>query len=159
MNMLKKYLEQIATQNKIRKTERSCRNTELCNYFSSNSKYKYTDFVAFIQCGVTKGNEEEIYCSSDSGSDTKDKDNSFDSNSEAEFGDNEEISSSSEEEDRNVLQKSPITQITNEANEDMNSSTESNASNSDLELGKLVENKYSRSPMGGKPYVTKFTRV
>ena len=36
MNNLKMYLEQIATQNKIRKTERSCRNTELCNYSSNN---------------------------------------------------------------------------------------------------------------------------
>ena len=139
MSKLKKYLEEIASQNKIRKTGKSCSDAEFCNYTSSNSKYEYTDFVAFIQCGLTKGNDEEIYNSSDSGSDTKDKDTSFDSNSEAEFGDNEEVSSSSEEEDGSVLPQSPTTQTANEANEDMNSSAESTVSNSDLELAKLVE--------------------
>ena len=93
----------------------------------------------FSSVKLTKGNDEEIYNSSDSGSDTKDKDTSFDSNSEAEFGDNEEISSSSEEEDRNVLQESSTTQTSDEINEDMSSSTEFTASNSDLELAKLVE--------------------
>merc|ERR1712215_67939 len=99
INKLKKYLEEIASQNKIRKTENSCRQAELCNYTSNNSKYEYTDFVAFIQCGLSNGNDDQIYNSSDSGSDTKGVDTSFDSNSEAEFGDNEEISSSSDEED------------------------------------------------------------
>ena len=127
------------SQNKIRKSERSCRDTELCNYTSSNSKYEYTDFVAFIQCGLTKGNDEEIYNSSDSGSDTKDKDTSFDSNSEAEFGDNEEINSSSEEENRDVLQESSTTESPDEINEDMGSGCESTASNYELKLAKLVE--------------------
>merc|ERR1712105_200490 len=86
MSKLKKYLEEIASQNKIRKTEKYCREAELCNYTSSNSKYEHTDFVAFIQCGLSKGNDDQIYNSSDSGSDTKGEDTSFDSTSEAEFG-------------------------------------------------------------------------
>merc|ERR1712105_425907 len=106
----------------MRKTEKSCREAELCNYTSNNSKYEYTDFVAFIQCGLSKENDDQIYNSSHSGSDTKSVDTSFDSNSEAAFGDNEEVSSSSEDE-----------------NESVNSSSKSTAQNSDLKLAKPSE--------------------
>merc|ERR1712105_373520 len=139
MSKLKKYLEEIASQNKMRKTEKSCREAELCNYTSNNSKYEYTDFVAFIQCGLSKENDDQIYNSSDSGSDTKGEDTSFDSNSEAEFGDNEEVSSSSEDEDGSVLPPSSTTQTTNEPNENVNSSFKSTAQNSDLKLAKPSE--------------------
>merc|ERR1712208_86925 len=80
-----------------------------------------------------------IYNSSDSGSDTKGVDTSFDSNSEAEFGDNEEVSSSSEDEDGSVLPLSSTTQTANEPNENVNSSPKSTAQNSDLKLAKLLE--------------------
>ena len=59
MSKLKKYLEEIASQNKTRKTEGSCRSTELCNYSSSNSKYEYTDFLAFIQCEWSGSDTED----------------------------------------------------------------------------------------------------
>merc|ERR1712215_499927 len=75
--------------------------------------------------------------SSHSGSDTKSVDTSFDSNSEAEFGDNEEVSSSSEDENGSVLPPSSTTQTANEPNENVNSSSKSTAQNSDLKLAKL----------------------
>merc|ERR1712208_112037 len=139
MSKLKKYLEEIASQNKIRKTEKSCREAELCNYTTNNSKYEYTDFVACIQCGLSKGNDDQIYNSSDPGSDTKGVDTGFDSNSEAEFGDNEEVSSSSEDENGSVLPPSSTTQTANEPNENVNSSSKSTAQNSDLKLAKPSE--------------------
>ena len=55
--------------------------------------FEYPDFVAFIQCGVSRRSDEMDSSSSDSGTDTKEKEQddylstSFDSNSEVEFGD------------------------------------------------------------------------
>merc|ERR1712208_15011 len=90
-------------------------------------------------CGLSKENDDQIYNSSDSGSDTKGVNTSFDSNSEAEFGDNEEVSSSSEDENGSVLPPSSTTQTANETNENVNSSSKSTAQNSDLKLAKPSE--------------------
>ena len=80
--------------------------------------FEYPDFVAFIQCGVSKRSDEIDYSSSDSGTDTKEKEQgghlstSFDSNSEVEFGDDEgnpsEIISSSEEENSDIPKEGVI---------------------------------------------------
>ena len=74
ISKLKDFLEEISKQHKMGKSEKSCRSTELCYFSANNPKpFEYTDFVAFIQCGVSRRLDEMDSSSSDSGTDTKEK--------------------------------------------------------------------------------------
>ena len=122
----------------------------LCNLSTNNQNpFELTDFIACVQCGVTRRVDEMNFSSSDSGSETKEKEydgylsTSSDSRSEAGFGDDEgissEVNSNSEDEDSSIITEITATEGSEGENVDADSNNKLTNSTAEHEFEELIE--------------------